>query len=80
MTGNLRFYLFFAIFLGILIYALTLSKACVIIVTVILNAIKMLFKIIWKLLILPGVLVKKLLFHKNRNLKTKKSLIKNPAK
>ncbi len=32
-NGEIRFYLFIAIFLGILIYSLTISKMCVIILT-----------------------------------------------
>jgi hypothetical protein len=50
-NGELRFYTFFAIFLGILIYSLTISKACVIIINVILETLKIPYYFVKKILI-----------------------------
>lgn len=78
-NGSLRFYLFFAIFLGIIIYSLTLSNNCVIIITVILNSIKLLFKIIWKLIKAPYYFLQKTAIKYSKK-HIKKSSIKNPIK
>jgi spore cortex biosynthesis protein YabQ len=53
-NGEIRFYLFIAIFLGILIYSLTISKLCVIILCVIVETCK-------KILFIPISLMKKLI-------------------
>ena len=49
-NGEVRFYLFIAIFLGILLYFLTFSKVCVIIINVIVKFCKNLFKFILKII------------------------------
>jgi len=63
--GNLRFYIGIAIFLGIIIYSLTLSNTCVIIMTIFFNLIKKFLKLIWKIFSFPIDLIK------NINLKIK---------
>ena len=58
-NGELRFYLVFSTFLGIITYSLTLSESCVIIVNVVLRLIKSIFAFALKLLKLPYNFAKK---------------------
>ena len=51
-SGDIRFYIFIAIFLGILIYSLTISRLCVIIFYVIVESCK-------KIILFPILLIKK---------------------
>ena len=60
-SGNLRFYLVVSSLCGIIIYALTLSESCVIIITVIFKWVKWILKTIWKLLKIPYYFVKRLM-------------------
>ena len=53
-NGNIRFFIFVAIFLGILIYSLTISKLCVIIFYVIVESCK-------KIFLFPILLIKKII-------------------
>lgn len=66
-NGEIRFYLFIAIFLGILIYSLTISKLCVIMLCVLVEICK-------KIVLIPFMWIKMLL--KLR----KKRIIKDFAK
>lgn len=59
--GILRFYIFISLFFGILIYSLTLSNTCVIIVTVIFKTLRKLFVLVLKILEIPYEFVKKIL-------------------
>lgn len=52
-SGDMRFYLIFSTFSGILIYALTISESCVIIINVIFRLIKIIFINILRLLKKP---------------------------
>ena len=65
-NGNLRFFLFLATSLGILIYSLTLSEGCVIIITVFLNILKILIELIWKLVKLPYYFIRKVFIQKRK--------------
>lgn len=51
-NGDIRFYIFIAIFLGILIYSLTISRLCVIIFYVVVESCK-------KIILFPILLIKK---------------------
>ena len=53
-NGNIRFFIFVAIFLGILIYSLTIGKLCVIIFYVIVESCK-------KIFLFPILLIKKII-------------------
>jgi spore cortex biosynthesis protein YabQ len=57
--GEVRFYIFLAIFLGILLYFLTISKPCVIILNVIVNICKKFLIKIFKIVIKPLQFIKK---------------------
>ena len=58
-SGNIRFYIFIGTILGIVIYSLTLSESCVIIVNIILRLIKSIFKFILRLFKLPYYFAKR---------------------
>ena len=65
--GNLRFYMVVSSLCGIIIYALTLSESCVIIITVIFKWMKLLLKTFWKLCKIPYYFVKRLMVqHKSK--------------
>lgn len=70
-SGNIRFYIVVSTVLGIVIYSLTLSESCVIINDVIINFIKLVFRILFKLLKLPYNFAKR-----NIKINVKKSNIK----
>ena len=53
-NGNIRFFIFVAIFVGILIYSLTIGKLCVIIFYVIVESCK-------KIFLFPILLIKKII-------------------
>lgn len=59
-SGDLRFYIVFSSFVGIIIYALTLSESCVIMFSVIFRLIQLIFKLVLKVLILPYYFTKKI--------------------
>lgn len=58
-SGEIRLYVFLAIFLSILLYFLTISKPCAIILNVIVNICKKILIEIFKLVIKPLQLIKK---------------------
>ncbi len=58
-NGEVRFYLFMAIFLGILLYFLTISKPYVIIINVIVKFCKNILVFIIKLIKIPYIFIKK---------------------
>ena len=58
-NGQLRFYLVLSSIIGIVIYALTLSESCVIIIKVIFRLLKLTANLIWKLLTKPYYFAKK---------------------
>lgn len=60
-NGEVRFYLFIAIFLGILLYFLTFSKVCAIIINVIVKFCKNLLKFILKITKIPYNIVKNII-------------------
>ena len=60
-NGEVRFYLFIAIFFGILLYFLTFRKVCVIIIIVIVKFCKNLFKFILKIIKIPYNIVKNII-------------------
>jgi spore cortex biosynthesis protein YabQ len=62
--GEVRFYIFLAIFLGILLYFLTISKPCVIILNVIVNICKKFLIKIFKIVIKPLQFIKKICIKK----------------
>lgn len=73
-NGNLRFYLVASSVTGIVIYTLTLSESCVIMIEVIFKLLKQILKFFWKLLKIPYYFAKKSfkLNHKNSKLKSLK--------
>ena len=71
-NGEIRFYVFLATFFGIIIYSLTLSNICVIIISVIFKIIKRLFEIIWKILKLPYHFITSFFKNRNKSLNLKK--------
>jgi len=65
--GDLRFYIVFSSLCGIIIYALTLSESCVIIINVVFKWMILLLKAIWKLCKIPYYFVKRLMIqHKSK--------------
>lgn len=58
-NGEVRFYLFMAIFLGILLYFLTISKPYVIIINIIVKFCKNILIFIIKLIKIPYIFIKK---------------------
>lgn len=58
-NGEVRFYLFMAIFLGILLYFLTISKPYVIIINIIVKFCKNILVFIIKLIKIPYIFIKK---------------------
>jgi spore cortex biosynthesis protein YabQ len=69
--GSIRFYIIIAIFFGIVIFALTFSKPCDIIILVVLNAITLLVQIILKILRSPYYFAK--LVFKNSKISNKQN-------
>lgn len=65
-NGEIRFFMLIALSFGICIYTLTISKQCVIIVTVILKICKNIFKFIYKLIFLPFFIIKSKFKEKNQ--------------
>lgn len=65
-NGEIRFFMLIALIFGICIYTLTISKQCVIIVTVILKICKNIFKFIYKLIFLPFFIIKSKFKQKNQ--------------
>ena len=69
-NGTLRFYIFFALFSGILIYSLTLSKIFVIIITVFLGILKFPYIVVKNVFINVSKKFKKISINKsNKNQK-----------
>lgn len=60
-NGNLRFYIVLSSIVGIIIYSLTLSESCVIMIAVIFRLLKLLMKIVFRLLKIPYYFVKRLI-------------------
>lgn len=58
-NGEIRFFMLIALTLGICIYSLTISRHCVIIVTVIVKVCKNIFIFIFKTIFLPYTVIKK---------------------
>ncbi|MBR2289785.1 MAG: spore cortex biosynthesis protein YabQ [Clostridia bacterium] len=67
-SGELRFYIVLSSLIGIVIYALTLSESCVIIIEVVFRLIKLTGKTIWRLLKIPYYFARKN-FNKKRKIK-----------
>ena len=61
-SGDIRFYLVLSTFLGILIYSLTISESCVIIVNVILRTIKFTVQVFFKFILKIFISLKKFLY------------------
>lgn len=72
-NGEIRFFMLIALCFGICIYTLTISKQCVIIVSVILKICKNIFKFIYKIIFLPFFLIKSKFKEKNQG-KIKKNI------
>ena len=70
-NGDIRFYIVLSSILGIVIYSLTLSESCVIIIDVILRLVKLIFKITLNLLRLPYRFTKRKIISKNKKHKIK---------
>ena len=82
-NGEIRFFILLALVFGIVIYVLTISKHCVIIVTVIFQIFKRIFEMVYKLVIsifslfiMPFKLIKKAFKHL-KNTKNKRKLFEN---
>ena len=68
--GEIRLFVVLAVFMGILIYSLTISSHCVIIITVILKNCKKMAEFFLKIIFLPFFIIKNKIMKKQRE-KTK---------